>query len=137
MKIVRKVSEAKETLNKIDMGLGKIAPLVTKTLMEKFEKSGISPVFLVDNKITELKLIHEDEWSEAASELKKLNLSLNDFWFAGYDQTKYQQNSMPISLNTSILIISKKSGKSKEYKVCPGHWVVDFHKDLKNNFFQE
>ena len=130
MRMIRKISEEQETLRKVETGMNEISPLVTKALMEKFEQSGISPVFLVNKKITELKCLHEDEYKDLANELKKHCHSENDFWFVGYDQTKYQTNS--VQTPALILVISKKSGKSKDYN---GNTILSFSKDLENKYF--
>ena len=144
MNPVKKEIEAKRILKKVDEGMAEISPLITKKLIEEFEKTGVSPVFSKDGKITSLKLLQikektsligEDHWADLENEIKKFDYSLGDFWFLEYDQTKY--GSGIYTLCGGLLVVAKESGKSKEYDVGYGStFPADLIKDIKQNFFK-
>ncbi len=137
--------DIKHILQKVDLGMAKIAPLVTKNLIEEFEKTGISPVFSKDGHITGLKLvkvgvetnlIHISEWEDINNSIKSSDHSLDNFWFLEYDQTQCQSNKI-YSIAARLLVVSKQSGKLKEYQVGNGStFPSDLIADIKNNFFQ-
>ena len=137
---------AQNIIKNIERGMVEIAPLVTKNLIERFEKTGSSPVFLKDGQITGLKFIENKNDSNFMHSLQfgwlekgivDCNFSLSDFWFLEYDQTKYPCGSgvyMPLD---KLLVVSKQSGKSKEYDAGNGStFPSELIKDIKNNFFQ-
>lgn len=131
-----------KVLDKIKEAVEKTNPLVTKDIMEKFEKFGTSPVFSRDGTIQtfkfikpELKITSESELKDFYNELEKYGYNENDFWFVEYDSTKPIPNAI-YPIEGSILIISKKSGKSKEYQAGNAtHWVADFSQDLMKGFY--
>jgi len=132
----QKEIEAQNIIKNIERGMVEIAPLVTKNLIERFEKTGSSPVFLKDGQITGLKFLevsrlHPEEWSDLEKDVSNYK---NSFWFLEYDQTKYA-----IGIYTLLgraLVVSKQSGKSKEYEIMGGsHFVANLIHDIKNNFF--
>jgi len=145
MNVQQREIDIKNTLQKVDLGMAKIAPLVTKSLIEEFEKTGVSPVFSKDGQITGLKLlkaevetnlIHASEWENIKSAIQSVNCSLDNFWFLEYDQTQYQSDKI-YSIIGRILVVSKKSGKLQEYQAGNGStFPSDLIKDIKNNFFQ-
>ncbi len=130
-----------KALDRIKEAVEKTHPLVTKDIMEKFEKFGTSPIFSHNGKIQtlkfidpELKIIDESELEDFRNDLKRFNYSANNFWFVEYDKTNY--TSTLYTPNEIIIITAKKSGKSKEYKTGNGSsWVAEFAHDLQKKFY--
>ncbi|MES2678065.1 MAG: hypothetical protein V4612_07140 [Pseudomonadota bacterium] len=141
--------ESNNILKKVEKGMAEIAPLVTKSLMEKFEKNGISPVFSKDGRITGLKvvedimkfispdddtvLVDETQWKNLENEVKDYK---DKFWFLEYDQTQYKSDVIyPVC--GKLLVVSRESGRSKEYNVGQGStFPYELIQDIKNNFFK-
>ena len=134
---------AQNIIKNIERGMVEIAPLVTKNLIERFEKTGSSPVFLKDGQITGLKFIknkndsnfmHSLQFGWLEKGIVDCNFSLSDFWFLEYDETEYQPSGYV--LNGKILVVARQSGKSKEYKVGnDSTFPNDLIDDIKNDFF--
>jgi hypothetical protein len=137
--------EIQNILKRVDNGMAEISPLITKKLVEEFEKTGISPVFSKNGQITNLKfvkvgvetsLIHYSEWDDLENGIKDYNFVLNDFWFLEYDQTAYPSQSGFFVPNGKLLVVAKKTGKSKEYNAGNvSRFPSDLIQDIKNNFF--
>ncbi len=144
MNPAKKEIEVRRILKKVDEGMDEISPLITKKLIEEFEKTGVSPVFSKDEKITELKFItnkndsnfmHSLQFGWLERGVADCNFSLSDFWFLEYDQTKYGNGIY--TLQGIVLVVSRQSGKSKEYNVGNNStFPNDLIQDIKNNFFQ-
>jgi hypothetical protein len=102
-------------------------------LVRDLEKKGISPVITIDGKVQKLKLIDESELRDFEEELLKFGLQKCDFCLLEEDTTQNTTLYVPAD---NVILIHKKSAKIKQYKVGQNsHWVVDFHHDLKSNFF--
>ena len=141
--------ESNNILKKVEKGMAEIAPLVTKSLMEKFEKNGISPVFSKDGQITGLKvvtdimkfikpdtetfLIDQTQWEDLENAVKDYK---DKFWFLQYDQTQYKSGGIYLAQG-KLLVVSRESGKLKEYDIGNGStFPSELIQDIKNNFFQ-
>jgi hypothetical protein len=156
MNPLNKEIEIKRILQRVDEGMSEISPLVTKKLLEEFEKTGISPVFSKDGQITSLKineagaktglkiivggeetfLIDQTHWESLENQIKDF-CSLDNFWFLQYNHDKYSSNSGFFSPVGKLLVVSKKSGKSKEYDIGHGStFPSELITDIKNNFFK-
>lgn len=145
MNLQQREIDIKHTLEKVDLGMAKIAPLVTKHLIEEFERTGISPVFSKDGNITGLKIVEagiatplvgSEEWQDIGSAIKNNNCLLEDFWFLEYDQTQYKCDKTH-SIAGKLWVVSKKTGKSREYQIGNGSdFPENLIQDIKNNFFQ-
>jgi hypothetical protein len=119
-------------LQRIEEGIKESDRFVAKEIMWNLEKFGASPAVAVNGQNSSLRLLHGKDLEAAAEEIAKNNYLLENFWFAEYYQTS-QYN--PIG---RLLVISKKSGKSKQYQFSNSNsWLNEFAKDLKNNFYQE
>lgn len=156
MNQVTKEIEIRRILKKVDEGMAEISPLITKKLIEEFERTGVSPVFSKDGQITSLKineagaktglkiivggeetsLIDQTMWQDLDNEIKDY-CSLDNFWFLQYDQTKYPSGSGFFVPLGKLLVVSKKSGKSREYDIGHGStFPSELIKDIKQNFFK-
>jgi len=123
-KIVEKTHGAIEASNRV----------LIKELISDLEEKGIKPVVAIDGEVKNLRLIDESELDDFYSLLQKTDLSADDFSVLEVDTTKPNGDfAIP---NGAVIVVYKKSGKSKEYKAGnASHWVANFAFDLKNNFF--
>lgn len=145
MNQAKKEIEIQNILKRVDNGMAEISPLITKKLIEEFEKTGVSPVFSKNGQITNLKfvefgvetkLVNKDHWQDLENGVKGCDCSLEDFWFLEYDQTE-QKNNKIYPIFGLLLVVSKKSGKLKEYNAGNGStFPNNLIQDIKNNFFQ-
>ncbi len=113
-------------LEKIEEGIKKSNSAVVQELIYNFKNYGLSPVLSIDGKVQkDLVFIDESEIEDFEKEVKKSKLNKSDFCLLSKDKNNYK-----------IIVVYKKSGKLREYKVGnSSHWVADFHRDLKNKFF--
>ena len=109
-------------LQKVRKGMEESGHSVNREIMWDLEKFGIYPAFSINGKIQTLKFAPKSDLEKCA-DLK------TDFWFAVY----YQNNK---KLSSPIIVISKKTGKLKEYKnITKFRWIKEFTNDLKKGFY--
>ncbi len=126
-----------EILKKAEEGFKESNKVLIRELVRDFEEKGISPVVAVNGEVKELKKpqILESELKDFERELKDFGFEKSDFCLLEENTTKPKPNSL-YTITSNIVLIHKKSAKIKKYKAGNNsHWVVDFHHDLKNNFF--
>ena len=115
-------------LKRVEEGMKENSRCITRDIMESLEKFNISPVISINGKIKNLKLIAVSKLKKFRSEIEKWGYSESDFWLAGYDQDK---------VDHCVMIISKLSGKSKEYKINHNNCgLTAFAEDLKQGFYK-
>ncbi len=126
---------SEEILKKTAEGMKEGNKILIQELVRDLEEKGISPVITIDGKVQKLKLIDESELEDFEEELLNSGLQKCDFCLLEEDTTQALTNTTyPIDGN--VILIHKKSAKIKKYKAGNNsHWVVDFHHDLKSNFF--
>jgi hypothetical protein len=121
-----------EVLKKAEEGIKQCNQILIRELVRDLEEKGISPVIAVDGEVKELKIAHASEIKDFERELTQFGLKKSDFCLLEENTAKLtKQGSNPIIGN--IILIHKKSAKLKKYD--KSHWVSDFHRDLKENFF--
>ena len=134
-----------ETLKRVEEGMKKNDCLVAKEIMDNMEKLGISPSIAINGQVRKLclindiesRLIHKSEKEDFINELKNNCYQVSDFWFTEYNQIEHKSGDF-YSLSGKLIIISKKSGKQKEYNAGRGStWVAEFAADLQNGFYKE
>jgi nucleoside diphosphate kinase len=124
-KIVEKTHGAIEASNRV----------LIKELISDLEEKGIKPVVAIDGEVKKLRLINESELEDFYYEIDHKSISREDFAVLEVDDTKYHNDGLYF-IEGQVIVVYKKSGKSKEYKAGnASHWVADFALDLKNNFF--
>lgn len=121
-------------LEKTENGVKESYKILIQELVLDLEKRGVFPVWSSDGKIKKLKIIDESELKDFERVIKKFKIVKSDFCLLEEDNTDY--NSTIHNPSGKVIIISKKTGNVKEYKVGSGlHWVSDFADDLDNKRF--
>jgi hypothetical protein len=108
--------------------------ILIQELIRDLEEKGISPVITIGGKVQKLKLVHESELEDFKKELIKSGLQKCDFCLLE-EEFKQSPASNIYPIYSNVILIHKKSAKIKKYN--NSKWVVDFHQDIKNNFFSE
>lgn len=126
---------SEEILKKTAAGMKEGNKILIQELIRDLEEKGISPVITIDGKVQKLKLIDERELEDFEKELAKSGLDKCDFCLLEEDATQLTPNTIYASTG-NVILIHKKSAKIKKYTAGNNsHWVVDFQRDLKSNFF--
>ncbi len=124
-------------LSQIEAGIKEGSAIIARELIINLEQHGLPPVIAIDGKIKNLrsKVLEISQIEKLPELLKKHGFTEDDFCFMEDKKTKFNSNKTVISCG-SIICVSKKSGKIKEYPANHGSsWITDFQQDLKNKFF--
>ncbi len=121
---------SEEILKKTEEGIKESNKILIQELVKDLEQKGIQPVISMDGVVTKLKIADEDEVKDCKNEVKKAGLNAEDFCLMEED------NKGKFDVEAKIIVVYKKSGKLKQYRVGHNsHWIADFHRDLQNKFF--
>lgn len=127
-----------EVLKKAEEGIKQSNQILIRELVRDLEEKGIPPVIAVDGEVMELelkKIADKSELKDFERELKQFGFKKSDFCLLEENTTKLTAKGA-YSIVGNIILIHKKSAKIKKYKASNNsHWVADFHRDLKENFF--